>query len=97
VAKAIDAVWLIVGVLEVFLALRFVFQAAAARSAAEFVQFLYAVTDPFVWPFSGIFPVPQHGLFVFDPNVLIAMAMYALIGWVITRVLAFSIEPPVRP
>src|SRR5438874_5019406 len=43
VAKAIDAVWLIVGVLEVFLALRFVFQAAAARTAADFVQFLYAV------------------------------------------------------
>ena len=96
IGKAIDAVWLIVGIIEVLLLLRFVFELAGARNIAEFVQFLYGVTDPFLWPFSGIFAVPRHGLYVFDPNILIAMAIYALIGWVLARLLAFAIEPPRR-
>jgi YGGT family len=94
VGKLIDTCWYLLGVLEVLLALRFFFKLTAAGAAAGFVQLIYGVTQPFAWPFAGIFGVPRDGNNVFDPNVIVAMAVYALIAWGITRLLAMTIEPP---
>jgi hypothetical protein len=94
VGKAIDLVWYLLGVLEVVLALRFILLLTAANSAAGFVSLVYAVSGPFVWWFNGIFRVPREGNAVFDANILIAMAVYALIAWGSTRLLALTVEPP---
>jgi YGGT family len=94
VGKIVDYVWYVLAVLEVFLAARFFFELTAAGPAAGFVKFIYAVTQPFVWPFNGIFGSPQSGNNVFDANILIAMAVYAVIAWGITRLLVMTIEPP---
>jgi hypothetical protein len=94
VGKAIDLVWYLLGVLEVMLALRFLLNLTAANPAAGFVSLIYAVSGPFVWWFNGIFWVPREGNAVFDANILIAMAVYALIAWGITRLLAMTVEPP---
>jgi hypothetical protein len=94
VGKAIDAVWYVLGVLEVVLALRFILKLTAANPAAGFVSLVYAVSDPFVWWFNGIFRVPREGNAIFDANILIGMAVYALIAWGITRLLAMTVEPP---
>lgn len=94
VGKTIDLVWYVLGVLEVLLAGRFFFELTAANSAAGFVKLILGITQPFTWPFNGIFPVPQDGNNIFDTNILIAMAVYALLAWGITRLLAMSIEPP---
>jgi hypothetical protein len=94
VGKSIDLVWYVLGVLEVVLALRFILLLTAANPAAGFVSLVYAVSGPFVWWFNGIFRVPREGNAVFDANILIAMAVYALIAWGITRLLALTVEPP---
>jgi hypothetical protein len=94
VGKAIDLVWYLLGVLEVVLALRFVLKLTAANPSAGFVSLIYAVSEPFVWWFNGIFRVPREGNAVFDANILIAIAVYALIAWGITRLLAMTVEPP---
>jgi hypothetical protein len=94
VGKMIDVVWYVLGVLEVVLALRFILKLTAANPAAGFVSLMYAISDPFVWLFNGIFRIPREGNAIFDANILIAMAVYALIGWGITRLLALTVEPP---
>lgn len=94
VAKAIDVCWFLFSLLEVLLALRFFFELTAAHAAAGFVALTYGITEPFVWPFAGIFGVPRSGNNVFDANLIIAMVIYAVIAWGITRLLAMLIEPP---
>ena len=94
VGKTVDYAWYVLAVLEVFLAARFFFELTAAGPAAGFVKLIYGVTQPFVWPFNGIFGSPQQGNNVFDANILIAMAVYAAIAWGITRLLVMTIEPP---
>jgi YGGT family len=94
VGKLIDVCWYLLGVLEIVLAGRFFFELTAANSAAGLVRFVLAISQPFTWPFNGIFPIPRDGNNVFDPNVLIAMGVYVLLAWGITRLLAMTIEPP---
>ena len=94
VGKSVDLVWYVLAVLEVFLATRFFFELTAAGPAAGFVKLIYGVTQPFVWPFNGIFGTPQEGNNVFDTNTLIAMAVYVVIAWGVTRLLVMTIEPP---
>jgi hypothetical protein len=94
IGKTVDYAWYVLAVLEVFLAARFFFELTAAGQSAGFVKLVYGVTQPFVWPFNGVFGTPQQGNNVFDTNTLIAMAVYAAIAWGITRLLVMTIEPP---
>jgi hypothetical protein len=94
VGKSIDLVWYALGVLEVVLMIRFFFELTAANSAAGIVKFILAISQPFTWPFNGIYPVPREGNNILDPNILIAMIVFAGIAWGITRLLAMTIEPP---
>lgn len=96
IGKAIEAVWMIVGVLEALLAMRFIFEIAGAHRTAGFIEFLYGVTSPFVAGFDGIFPIGRFGANIFDPNILVAMLVWALIGALIARLLTFAIEPQNR-
>lgn len=89
--KAKNTIYYILGVLEVLLGLRFLFMLLGANPRSGFTAFLYAVTGIFIAPFSGIFnPVSTTGLAsrsVLDPATIIAMAIYALIGWGIVKLL----------
>lgn len=58
------------------------------------IALILGISHPFAWPFNGIFPVPRDGNNIFDTNVLIAMVVYAVIAWGITRLLAMTIESP---
>ncbi|MGH7862582.1 MAG: hypothetical protein ACREOS_10130 [Candidatus Dormibacteraceae bacterium] len=94
IGKLIDYWWYLIAVLEVFLAARFFFELTGANQAAGFVRFVYGISEPFVWPFNAIFAVPRHAQYVFDPNVIIAMIVYVLIGAGVARLLSMLIEPP---
>lgn len=94
IGKLIDYWWYLIAVLEVFLAARFFFELAGANQAAGFVRLVYGISEPFTWPFNAIFSVPRHAQYVFDPNVIIAMIVYVLIGAGVARLLAMLIEPP---
>ena len=83
VAKALQFVYLIFGVIEALIAIRFVLLLLGANPNAGFTSFIYGVTRPLVAPFEGIFGAPNltHG--VFDPASLVALVVYPLLGWVI--------------
>src|SRR6266851_7926860 len=78
--RAIQAVWWIVGFVDVLIAIRFVLKLFGANPA-PFVRFMYDVTWPLVAPFHGIFNTVQESRSVLEPESLVAIAIYALIGW----------------
>lgn len=78
-----NSIYLLVGLLEILLVLRFFLRLAGANTQNTFAQFIYNLSEPFIAPFSTLFvsPVTAGGASIFDVNVLIAMIVYALLGW----------------
>lgn len=74
-------------ILEVLLAFRFFLRLLAANPASPFVQFVYRVTEPFVYPFRGIFPPVATKGSVLEWSVLMAMIVYAIVAWAIVRLI----------
>jgi uncharacterized protein YggT (Ycf19 family) len=85
--RAIRFVWLVAGVINVVIAIRFVLQLLAASQAAPFVNLVYGLSAPLVAPFRGIFPTIGQRGFVLDPAALVALVVYALIAAGITRLI----------
>jgi hypothetical protein len=76
-----QAVWLVTGIVTALLIIRFVFKLLAASTQASFVTFIYDLTQLFVAPFHGIFNTAANGHNVFEPESVVAIAIYLLIGW----------------
>ena len=79
--RAEQAVWLLTGVVDALLVIRFAFELLGASTQASFVTFIYDLTQVFVAPFHGIFNTTASGRYVFEPESLVAIAIYSLIGW----------------
>ena len=86
--------WTILGLLEIFLGIRFVLKLIGANAASGFAQFVYGVTGPFMAPFVGLVPTPASGGTVFEVTALIAMAIYLLLFWIIARVVRIATDRP---
>src|SRR5438552_18557709 len=91
--RAIQAVWWIVGFIDVLIAIRFVLKLFGANPA-PFVRFMYDVTWPFVAPFHGIFNTDQVGRSILEPESPVAIAIYTLIGWGIVSLIRLLTGPP---
>ncbi|MFA5837790.1 MAG: YggT family protein [Bellilinea sp.] len=84
--KVTQLIWLLVGLLEGVLGLRFIFKLIGVNAANAFASLLYNVTDFFVAPFASLTGAPAAGGMVLEVSTLIAMIVYALIGWVLARI-----------
>jgi hypothetical protein len=86
-----NGIWYLVGFVEIILMLRFVLKLFGANPSNGFVDFVYTVTGVLTAPFDSIFGVskPQAGDVnsVFEPSILVAAVIYALIGWGIVKLL----------
>ncbi|HEY8953483.1 MAG TPA: YggT family protein [Candidatus Dormibacteraeota bacterium] len=91
--RAAAAVGLIVGVVDVLIGGRFLLKLLGASAQSGFVSFIYGVTAPLVGPFHGIFANSGSGNNVFEPAALVAMAVFALIGWGIVVLIRISTAP----
>lgn len=91
-SRAIQAVWWIVAFIDTLIAIRFLLKLFGAN-LAPFVRFMYDLTWPLVAPFHGIFNTTQEGRSIFEPESLVAMAIYALIGWGIVSLIRLMARP----
>lgn len=84
--KITRAIYLIFGLIEALLAIRFVLKALGANAEAGFAQLVYGVTEPLVAPFRGLFGTPQapSGA-VLEVHTLIALVIYAVVVWLLVR------------
>ena len=79
----------VVGVIEVLLALRFIFKLFGASMAAPFVKWLYQTTQPLLNPFMNIFPAPQiEGRFLIEFTTLAAIIVYMLFAYLILELIS---------
>ena len=86
--------WFVI-VLEIALFLRFLFKLIGASPENIFASFLYALTTVILLPFSNLVTNPSlHADQAFEWTTLIAMGIYALIFWLIRRLVRISITPP---
>jgi hypothetical protein len=87
-------VWLIFGVVNALLLLRFALKLIAANPGAGFAQLIYGITDLFLLPFFGLTITPTLGGMVLEIHTLIAMVVYTLVAWLITRLLSLLLYRP---
>jgi len=87
------AVGFIIGVLDVLIAGRFLLKLFGASSQSSFVNLIYGVSSPLVAPFHGIFGSSGTATYVFEPAALVAIIVYALIGWGLIVLIRISTAP----
>lgn len=85
-----QVIWYILGVLEIFLMLRFLLKLLAANQAAGFTQFIYGVSGFIAGPFYYVFHVSQIQQNIFEWSTLLAMVIYLLVAWLIVQALVMS-------
>ncbi len=75
------------GVLDGLIGLRFLLKLMAANPENPFAQIVYFVTEPFLWLFMGLTRTPSFEGIVIEFYDLVAIAVYAMLGWVIIQLL----------
>jgi len=95
--KATQIIWLLLGLLEAALALRFVFKLIAVNAANSFAALLYNMTNLFVAPFASLVGAPTAAGMVLETSTLIAMVVYMLIGWGLVKIVDVALYRPRGP
>lgn len=90
--KANRILYTLLGILEILLGLRFVLKFIGANPDAGFSAFIYGITNIFIAPFNALLGTPQVGGSIIEVNTLIAMAVYALLVWIIARLIAIGMD-----
>jgi len=84
--KITQLIWLFFGVLEVMIALRIGLLLIGANPNSPIVVFIYGLTYLFLFPFTGLIGSPSTGNMVFELSSVFAMVIYALLAWIIERI-----------
>jgi YGGT family len=95
--KASQLIWLVFGVLEVLIALRIGLMLVGANPDSPVVAMIYGITALFLLPFTGLIGSPTFGGLVLEVSSMFAMLIYALIAWVIDRLVWLVFYRPRGP
>ena len=71
---------IVVGIIELLLTFRLIFEFLVVNTSTPFVAWLYGVTAPLVAPFSNILPNWKFSGFVVDIATVAALIVFALAG-----------------
>ena len=80
-SKVSQAIYLIFGIIEALLVIRFVLKLLGANAEAGFASLIYRLTTPLVAPFGGLFGTPQLNGMVVELEALVAIVVYGLVAW----------------
>jgi hypothetical protein len=83
--KITQLIWLFLGILEAFIALRIGLKLIGANPGSPIVALIYGFTNLFLFPFEGMTSTPSAGGMVLELSSFFAMAIYALIAWAVER------------
>lgn len=89
-----NAIWYLLGFIEILLGFRFVLKLLGANTTSGFTSFIYGITDLLTKPFDSIFGVTQatsgKTVSVFEPSILVAGIVYILIAWGIVKLVTIN-------
>ena len=83
----------VVAVIDIFIAARFLGKLFGASAQSAFVNFIYQVSGPMVAPFTGIFGDTGSRTNTFETASLVAIVVYAVIGWGIIALIRIVTAP----
>ncbi len=83
------------GVLEGLIGIRILLRLVGANPQNAFARLVYDFTALFLAPFNGLMPTPAAGPMVLEVSSLIAILVYALVGWAIIRLIWLLFDPTV--
>jgi hypothetical protein len=84
-------IWYIAGVVLTLLAFRFVLILLGANKGNGFVDFIYSTSNPLVAPFYGLFGYDlRYGVAKFEIYTLVAMVVYAIIAFGLSRLVTIN-------
>ncbi len=86
--RAVQLIYLVFGVIDGLLLIRMVLKLLGANPHAGFSNWLYSVTDVFLVPFKNLLPTIGNEQSQLEMSLVIAILVYALIGWAIARLFA---------
>ena len=79
--RGVQAVWYVLGIIEVLLAFRLIFKLLGANPGAGFSKFIYGITYVFSTPFLSVFKKTQVVTgSVFEWGTILAMIVYWIIA-----------------
>jgi YGGT family len=91
--RAAAVVGFIVGVVDILIAARFLGKLFGASVQSAFVNFIYQVSGPLVAPFTGIFGNSGSSTNTFETASLVAIVVYAVIGWGVVMLIRIVTAP----
>jgi YggT family protein len=84
----------IVGVIQLILILRFLFQLFHANEAAAFTQLIFGLSQPLLLPFAAIFPnIEFSNGFVVELSTIVAIIVYSVVGILLKRLFSVRKDP----
>jgi uncharacterized protein YggT (Ycf19 family) len=86
--RAMDLIYLFFGIIDGLLLIRLVLKLLGANTTAGFTQFIYGVTDVLLAPFRNLLPTIGTEHSQLEMSVVVAILVYALIAWVLARLMA---------
>ena len=88
--RAFEVIYLVFGIVDGLLLIRLLLKVLGTNPGAPFSSFVYGLTDFFLGPFKGLLPAIVSGKTIFEPSVVIAILVYALIAWVLAKVVEIA-------
>ncbi len=86
--RAVELIYLVFGVIDGLLLIRVALKLLGANLAAGFSRWTYGVTDVLLAPFRNLLPTIGTEQSVLEMSVIVAILVYALIGWALARLMA---------
>lgn len=87
IARLVYIVYFVFAGLEMLLVVRFLLHLLGANSANGFATFINTLSGLFVAPFATLLQNPAFGGMVLEVTTMVAMLVYAILAWVIGRVI----------
>jgi hypothetical protein len=91
--RAAAVVGFVVGLVDVLIAARFLGKLLGASAQSSFVHFIYQVSSVMVAPFTGIFGDTGNKTNTFETASLVAIVVYAVIGWGLVVLIRIATAP----
>jgi uncharacterized protein YggT (Ycf19 family) len=86
--RAVQFVYLVFGIIEGLLLIRLVLKLLGANPHAGFSNWVYNITAIFLAPFKNILPTIGNDQSLLEMSVVLAILVYALLGWGVARLVA---------
>jgi hypothetical protein len=94
VTRSTQFIWLLFGIVEGLIALRVLLKLIGANTVNPFADFVYSLSRLFIGPFQTLTSNPVSDGWVLEVTSLIAMLVYALVGWAIVRLVWILFDRP---